>query len=265
MGFFYLYNQQIEIMKHIVFIVLCIFISVSCKKDEPKVPEPLAPEVTTGQLKGTVRQYNEFGTAHTSGLNTTTVSIDSSNAFCITDNNGFYSFPNMSSGTYTLSIKKPSCGLIKIMDIHYKFSDTLSYNVDIADKPTFQITNAYLKDTSWFSASLPGIYYNANTSLINPMATVVAIVGKSANIDLGDPTSYINFSPASKLSSSDYSRVLSYTFLSEDYGFQKDSFIFMKIYPVAAIGASYYDDNIKKPVYTAFGDPYPVLTLKMTQ
>lgn len=265
MGFFYLYRLQIAIMKHIFFILFCVFIAVSCKKDDPEVPEPLAPEVTTGQLKGTVRQYNQFGTAYTSGLNTATVSIDSSNTFCITDNKGFYSLPNMSSGTYTLSIKKPGCGLIKIMDIQYKFSDTLSYNVDIADKPTFQITNAYLKDTSWFSTPLPGIYYNANSSPVNSMATVVAIVGKSANIDLNDPMSYINFSPASKLSSTDYSRFLSYTFLSQSYGFQKDSFIYLKIYPVATIGASYYNNNIKKPVYTAFGDPYAILTLKMTQ
>jgi len=235
----------------------------SCKKESGPSEEP-AP-ATTGNLSGYVNQYDQFGLRHTSGLNTTTVTIDSTDAVCVTDQNGHYSFSNVGSGIYTLIFKKPGAGTVKIIDLDYKFSDSTTYNVSLADIPAFSISSAYLKDTSWFGGTLPGIYYNANTSPVNSKATVVAIVGKSPNLTLADPLTYIKFSQASLINTIDYNRFLSYTFLSQSYGFKKDSVIYVKIYPVATTGASYYDNAVKKPVYTAYGTPHSTFTITMPQ
>lgn len=249
-------------MKRIV-LFLALMNFFSCKKENKTAAEPEPEPVTTGNLGGTVNQYDQFGVKYTVGLNTTTVSIDSTDKVCVTDQDGNYNFPNMASGSYTLSFKKPGAGSSKLIDIKYSFRDTTRYNSSVADIPSFLVSMAYLKDTTWFSATLPGIYYKGYTSPSHPKATVVAIVGKNANITLAKPTSYINFSPASLISQPDYNRFWSYAFLSQSYGFKKDSTIFVKLYPVANTGAAYYDNNLKKPVYTAYGLPYPTFTITM--
>lgn len=254
-------------MKITIVSSLLILTLFSCKKEKKTVDEtPVSPSATSGNLSGTVSQFNQFGVTYTTGLNTTTVSIDSTNTTCVTDQNGHYTFTNISSGIYTLVFKKPGCGLIKMPDINFNFSDTTNYNASVADIPVFSISSAYVKDTSWFTApALAGIYYNANTSPVNVKATIVAIVSKSANLSLADPLSYIKFSPASLVNTVDYGRFLSYNFLSQSYGFKKDSIIYVKIYPVATTGASYYNNKVKKPVYTAYGNPSPTYTLAMPQ
>jgi hypothetical protein len=251
-------------MKRIGIVIISITLLVSCKKEKKTVDEnPVTPDATSGNLKGTVTQYNQFGVTYTTGLNTTTVSIDSINVSSVTDENGRYSFANISNGKYSLSFKKPGCGLIKMFDINFNFKDTTTYNAGIADIPTFSLLNGIVKDTAWFSTTLPGIYYTANSLPINNKATAVAIVGKNTNINLEDPLSYIKFSPASLINTLDYGRFLSYNFLSQSYGFKKDSVIYVKIYPVANTAASYYNNKIKKPVYTAHGSSLPIFTITM--
>ncbi|MES2681503.1 MAG: carboxypeptidase-like regulatory domain-containing protein [Bacteroidota bacterium] len=251
-------------MKRLLFFTLLAGFLFSCKKEVGPSEEP-QPPATTGNLSGYVNQYDQFGVRYVTGLNTTTVTIDSTDAVCVTDQNGHYSFANVGSGIYTVIFKKPGAGTVKIIDLNYKFTDSTTYNVSLADIPAFSISSAYLKDTSWFNGTLPGIYYKANTAPVNSKATVVAIVGKSPNITLADPLSYIKFSPASLVNTTDYNRFLSYAFLSQSYGFKKDSVIFVKIYPVATTGASYYDNAVKKPIYTAYGTPYPTFTITMPQ
>lgn len=247
-------------MKRLILLITCISILSSCKKEEPE-PEPTP--ITTGNLKGKVSHYDQFGVLYTGNLNTTTVSVVGRNVQTVTDANGFYNFAEVSSGTYTLTFKKPGCGQATIQDIYYKYTDTTNYNTAIADIPNFSISNAYLKDTSWFSGTLGGIYYNANTSPANNKATLVAVIGKSPNINLANPMSYLNFAQTSLINTLDYGRFLSYTFLSQTHKFKKDSIIYLKIYPVAALGAFYIDNQLNRPVYSAFGTPYPTFTLTM--
>jgi hypothetical protein len=241
------------------FAILCFF---SCKKEktpeEPELPAP-TPAPVTGQLSGKVNHFDEFGTLYTAGLNSTTVSIENQTVTGVTDGNGVYSFQGIVSGTYTLVFKKPGCGLMKLRDIHFKATDTVTYNASVADIPAFTISNAYVKDTSWYKQTpspLPGVYYHAGVNSVNSKATVVAIIGKSASLDISNPSSYRNYATASLVNTYDFNRFTSY-FLLKSYQFQKDSIMYVKIYPVAATGASYFDPDYAKPVYTAYGTPYP--------
>lgn len=244
-------------MKKIVLLLSVVALTYSCKKEPVPTPEP----AKTGNLSGKVIQYDQFGSPYTTGLNTTLVTMVGKNLSATTDVNGNYNFSNIASGTYTLSFEKAGSGKNLLQAIAYKYTDTTRYNVAVADIPGFQLTNAYVKDTLWFSGTLAGFYYNANTSPANNKATAVAIVGKSSNITLADPNSYLNFAPSSLLNTLDYGRFLSYSFLKQTYGFKKDSTIYVKIYPVSNTGSTYIDNQLNRPVYHAFGSPSSTFTL----
>lgn len=250
-------------MKKILFILVCFGLIIACKKETNTEPE--TPAVSTGTVKGKITHYNQFGTKYSSGLNTATVSLEGTNFTGVTDTSGIYALTNVPSGTYTLVIKKPGCGLIKSENIHYYYEDTTAYNASVSDFPAFTLNAAYAKDTAWFSGTLPGIFYNASSATLNKNASIVAIIGKSPNIDLAKPESYINSALASIADSTDYGRFFSYQLLQYTYGFKKDSVLYVKIYPVSTKGASYKSDKLNSLVYTSFGTPYATvfsLTMK---
>jgi len=250
-------------MKKLFIILACLSLLVSCKKEDKKEPEPETP-ATTGNVNGKITHYDQFGKVYTSALNTATVSLEGTNFITITDTSGLYTLANVPAGTYTLLVKKPGCGLIKSENIFYKIEDTVRYNASVADIPAFTLNSAYAKDTSWFNGIVNGIFYSASPASLNKNASIVAIVGKSAKIDLADPASYINYAVASVADSTDYGRFFSYQLLKNTYTFKKDSVLFMKIYPVSAKGASYLNNKLNVPVYTAYGTPYStVFTLNI--
>lgn len=239
-------------MKKLLLFCAIFGLITACKKEDPEPEKP----VITGTLKGRVIRYDQFGAAYTDNPGVT-VNISGKGLSTVTDQQGNYAFYDMSSGTYTLTFQKNGCGAGILQDLRYKFTDTSNFNVSMADIPTFGITNAYVKDTTWFSGSLSGIYYNANTQPSNNKATLVAIVGKKPGMTIDDPLSYVNFGTTSLINTQDYGRFLSYQFLSQSLKFKKDSVIYVKIYPVSAVGASYIDNQLNRPIYTAFGTAFP--------
>jgi hypothetical protein len=248
-------------MKRLLLTLSCLAVFAMCKKEKNSdsiEPEP-TPVVPTSNLKGKVNQYDQYGVPYTTGLNTTTVSIEGKTISTVTDTSGKYVLTGITSGTYTLVYKKAGCGLIKLDKAIYKAGDTATFNPKIADIPNFSISNAYVKDTSWFSGTLAGIYYNASTLVQNSNVTLVAILGKSANLTISNPTSYDNYATASLINTLDFNRFSSYDLLKQTYSFKKNDVVFVKIYPVATTGASYFDNTLEKPVYTAYGSPYPTL------
>ncbi|WP_317897946.1 hypothetical protein [Aurantibacillus circumpalustris] len=246
-------------MKRILTALLCLVTLFSCKKEEPKEPPPLPPVVNTGDISGKVTHYDQFGTAYTSNLNTTTVSIEGYGFSTVTDALGSYTLSGVTSNTYTLVFNKPGCGLIKKQKLIYTLGDTVKYDISVADIPTFSLDMVYAKDTSWFNGTLKGIYYGASASVQNKKAMVVAIFGKTQNLDIDFPATYLNYVTASRADTSDFKRFFSYSLLKDTYNFKKDSIVYMRIYPVSTLGSSYYDSKFNTPVFTAHGIAYPTL------
>lgn len=249
-------------MKRLLIILLFAGILSACKKEKQSSDTPdltPTPATTTGNLKGSVFHYNQFGNPYTSGLNTTTVTVEGKQFSAITDDQGKYTLSAVPSGTYTLVFNKPGCGLIKKQNTIYKSGDTASVNAELSDFPTFSISTAYAKDTSWYNGLLSGIFYNANTSPFNTKATVVAIIGKSANLNIANPSSYLNYASTSLADSLDFNRFQSYQLLQQSYSFKKDSTVYIKVYPVSTRASWYFDSKLQKPVYTSYGTPYPTV------
>ena len=247
-------------MKRIISLFICVLVLFSCKKETQKEPDIiLPPKEVTGSISGKVNHYDQFGMLYTSNLNTTTVSIVGNGFSAVTDEQGRYSIKGVTSSTYTLQFEKPGCGLIRTENVIYKTSDTTNYNASIADIPTFSLDMVYAKDTSWFSPSFKGLYYGASTSIQTKKAMVVAIVGKTQNLNIDDPSTYLNYATASRADTSDFQRFFSYSLLKDTYTFKQDSILYMRIYPVSTLGSSYFSRTHNTPVYTAHGTPYPTI------
>ena len=247
-------------MKRIIPLLICVLLLFSCKKDKENQPEiPLPPVELKGNISGKVTQYDQFGQAYTTNLNTTTVTIEDNGFSTVTDAQGKYSITGVTSNTYTLLFEKQGCGLIRLENTIYKIGDTTTFNASIADIPTFSLDMVYAKDTSWFSPSFKGIYYGASTSIQNKKAMVVAIIGKTQNLNIDDPTTFLNYATASRADTNDFQRFFSYSLLKDTYTFKQDSIMYMRIYPVSTLGSSYFSSKYNTPVYTAHGTPYPTL------
>lgn len=236
---------------------LCLVFFNACKKDNDTPKTPQIPK-TTGSLSGKVDHYDQFGTLYTNGLNTTTVSIEGKEFKTVTNISGHYSLSDVPSGNYNLIFEKPGCGIIK-RQIHFNFTDTVTYNSGVSDIPVFTISDAYVKDTTWFGGTLGGIYYNANTSSVNNKATIVAIIGNTPGVDISNPSSYINYATASVASATDFNRFLSYSLLRDTYNQPKNTTLYLKIYPVSTAAAYYLDNKLAKPVYTSYGTVFPTI------
>lgn len=242
-------------MKQLLTYTLLIALFISCKKE--KTPEPEEPATPVRNLSGKVYQYDAFGVLYTQSLNTTTVSVEGQSFSTVTDASGNFTIPGVPSNTYTLVFQKPGCGTIELQDVHFSVSDSTTYRAEIADLPTFTLTNAYAKDSTWFNSNFRGIFYSAGAVPFNQKASIVAIVGKSPYLDLSNPRSYLNYPVTSLADSVDFNRFLSYSLLKDTYTFRKDSTLYVKIYPVATKGSSYLDNKSGTLIYTAYGSPYP--------
>lgn len=247
-------------MKRILLSVLIVLSFNSCKKDKTPEPDiPLPSQPSTGNIYGKVTHYDQFGAPYSSGLNTTTVSIEGKGFTTVSDSSGNYILKGVPSNTYTLIFNKPGCGLIKKQKYIYTLGDTLPFNIRVSDFPTFTINTAYAKDSAWFSGTLKGIYFGASTNATNKNAAVVAILSKSQNLDIDKPETYLNYVTSSRADTADFNRFFSYSLLKDTYGFKKDSIVYIKVYPVSSVGSSYLDTKYNTPVFTAHGTAYSTL------
>lgn len=246
-------------MKKIILGIGCIAVLYSCKKETIEGPQGPAGangtngSVPAGTLVGKVKQYNQFGIQYTSGLNTTTVSVDGTSLSGITDAQGGYTIANVPPGVYDLSYSKPGAGLVKMKQITFPGNGTLHHSVDLGDKATYQLTGGYVKD-SVLGAS-PNVRYNITFNPLNNNRTFALVFGKTANIDLGDPSSYSlvygTYVQPNASSFASYIQITSNAFSEINSG----SVVYVKVYPMSLGGEGYYDPILDKTIYTNYGTP----------
>ncbi|MBA3682490.1 MAG: carboxypeptidase regulatory-like domain-containing protein, partial [Bacteroidetes bacterium] len=144
-------------MKKIILSALCLITLASCKKEAVEGPQGPAGTNgtngtngtgTTGTITGKIKQFDQYGTPYTTGLNTTTISVESTTNSATTDAVGNFTIANLPPGIYDLAISKPNCGLRKYQQITFPGNGTLYIDDDISDKATFTFVNGYVKDTT---------------------------------------------------------------------------------------------------------------------
>jgi len=237
--------------------LLLLNLLFSCKKKEEPAPEPapLPPVVVLkGSFTGKVNQVNAFGQSDTTAISEIKITLLPSGANTRAATNGTYALTEVTAGTYTLVYEKTGYGTILNPAIIYKPGDQGSFNATLARLPTFSIASAYVKDTTWFSTQIPGIYYRAATTETAPNGSAIAIISNTGTPIITDINSYQNYPPVSVIrTKDDYNRFLSYSFLKDTYGYKKGQIIKIRIYPVAASNGSYIVPKENRPLYTAYG------------
>jgi hypothetical protein len=248
-------------MKKTIFCICALMALVSCKKE--KIEGPAGPQgpagnngnVPSGAIAGKVRQYDQHGIEYTTGLNTTTVSLEGTTMSSVTDVTGNYTISNVPPGVYNLAITKPGAGLIKQEQVTFPGNGTLFNSNNVSDLPSFTLSNGYIKDTTFFGNTQ--VKVNFNLPAANKARAVALVFGSSPAVDIANNASY---SVLNQLTVSANSSVVQSQFGMGGSGFNAfpaGSTVYVKIYPVSVTGNSYYNYINDRNVYTSYGTPFP--------
>jgi hypothetical protein len=224
--------------------------------------------VLTGNLKGYISQYDLSGAKILTSLSGDTVKMDGTPNFAITDANGLYTFSNITTGLYNLTVTKPGFGLNKIQSIPFTGGTVDEYrSAGISKTPTININNFTAIDTVVGGAAsiklrvyvTPALY--AQTAVIfvgNPgSSTVTASSG-------GNSTYYtININPNAIAAT----KIIATTDLYDaGYAGGGTATVFFAAYLVGGnTGASsYVDQTNNRTVFTAVS-PTPLFASAIVQ
>ncbi|MDI1355587.1 MAG: hypothetical protein PSX36_11750 [bacterium] len=249
-------------MKTFVYACLCLSIFVSCKKETvegpagPQGPAGASGSASSGSLSGKVRQYDEFGIEYSSNLNTTTISVEGTTLFTITNANGNYTISNVPSGIYDLTFTKINAGLMKQKQITFPGNGTLYNSTKVGDKPSFAITSAMLKDSTL--GVNPIVYMNFKMVASSQQRTIGVVLSNAANLDLASPSSYqaVHLVDIPSNTSNLNSQFLLQSSLFSM--FPMGSIVYAKAYPINATPYGYYDPAADQDIYTNYGAAFPI-------
>ncbi len=256
-------------MKKIILCAICVVAMASCKKETgPQGPagtngtNGTNGSTASGSITGKVNQYDQYSVHKTTGLNTTTVSIEGGSNSTVTDAAGNYTLSNVAPGVYNLVFTKAGCGLTKQEQVVFPGNGSLYVNGDVADKPTFTFSTGYVKDTLQFSQHQ--IRINVNLPAVSQTRSGMVIFGKTSSVDITTPSSYdymYNF--YIQANNAYYTATTSYL-ASSFNSYTSGQTIYAKVYPSVSQGAGYYDYAEDKNIYTGYGTPLPTtFTLTM--
>lgn len=250
-------------MKQIVLSLICLATLVACKKEKVTGPEgPQGPAgsstIPSGTISGHIEQIDQYYSIYTTGLNTTSVSLDGTSHSAVTDAAGNYTLTNVQPGVYDLSMIKNGCGLAKRQQISYPGNGTLYINSSIADKASYLFSSGYVKDT------LGQIKLKLNFATHNQTRNSIIIFGKTNLLDIDNPQSYDQLNNIYiPLNTTTYSSIGPYTDL-DPIIFPTGTTVYVKVYPNNSSNSGYTDYVNNKKVYTGCGTPLPTtFTLTM--
>jgi hypothetical protein len=251
-------------MKKTILTILCLSALLACKKEKvegppgPQGPAGANGSNSTGTIRGTVPQFDQYSVKQSSGLNTTTVSVDGTNISTVTDAEGKYGISGLAPGVYDLSYIKPGCGLAKMQQIVFPGNGTLSMNCDVYEKPSYSFSNGFAKDTIMFGAHY--LKYGFQLAPVNKTRYYLVLYSNTSSVNIADPLSYFHssqntiFSNASTVSSQ--SQFTGGIFDEFDSG----ATLYLKFYPMSN-SARYTDLVTGEDVYTNVGTPLPTYTV----
>jgi F0F1-type ATP synthase membrane subunit c/vacuolar-type H+-ATPase subunit K len=124
-----------------VFALAIISLS-NCKKDAitgPTGAQGPAGPILTGNLKGYITTWDEYGARILTSQAGDTVSIDGTSKKVITDSTGLYTIAGVSTGTYTISVTKPGFGINKLENLQFVGGGDTYRDIKIAQPSTSNV------------------------------------------------------------------------------------------------------------------------------
>ncbi len=257
-------------MKKIILSALCIIALASCKKETIEGPQGPAGtngtngtngSGTTGTIIGKLKQYDQYGVPYTTGLNTVTVSVETTTISAVTDATGTFTISNLAPGVYDLALNKPNCGVQKYQQITFPGNGTLYISENICDKATYAFTGGYAKDT--VISSVTSIRFNLAYASAAKNRNVIVLYSTANAIDASNPASYDSYQTiiiGANTTSFTNNTGIGSNFFSP---FASGSTFYAKIYPCNYNLGGYYDYVLGRQVFTGVGTPLPTFTLTM--
>lgn len=132
-------------MKHLNWLVgMAVLSMTACKKEGPQGPQGpqgVPGPSLSGSLVGYVDVYDSYGTVQKS--DSVTVSITSLSKSAITDSLGKFTITNLNTGTYEITISKPSYQSTKIPSLNFVGGGTqyLTNRIAITAVPSFTLSS----------------------------------------------------------------------------------------------------------------------------
>jgi hypothetical protein len=246
-------NKKIGIAFLLMEAIGILFFS-ACKKDVTGPAGPQGPPGTayTGSITGFVSLYDQYGTKQTTNIANINVSIDNTTKTSLTDNSGKYSFSNLSTGSYSLSITDSLYGADKVQNIALLTGQS-NHDVKLSAIPTFSLTTVTAIDT--IQASVNYVKVRGTIAADTKAREVVVFFGSSSTVSSVPANYVLSYSKAITANSTSFFILVP---VSDLYGagLTTGSTAYFSVYPAAVSFAStstYEDLNTGKTVYNAIG------------
>jgi hypothetical protein len=226
----------------------------SCSKTGPAGPSgpsgPAGPSLT-GNLKGHVFQYDQYGSPILTGLAGIRDSLSPTN-IAVTDTSGLYKFSNLTTGDYTFSVSKTGYGTVLAQAVQIVGGGDLYRDMRIAQIPNF----AVLAPTAVLNTTTGNIDITANVAAMDTRTREVLIFVGSSAATSSNPATYLNVYPRT-ITATKTSGVVSLSPSDiHDLGINAGGTLYVSVSAATITfnSASFYQDlSTGKTVYTALG------------
>ena len=172
-----------------IFVIAVIVFGISsCKKGDTGSEGPIGPAgpLLTGNLKGHVFCYDQYGNTVLINLKGIKDSINGTSNVVITDSTGYYSFANLSTGNYTFTIKASGYGNNEVKNLQFLGGGDTYHDVKLSQSPTFNVLT--LTD----SIAGANIIVKGTLPTDTRVRTVALFVGNVSNVSCL-PLYYLNY------------------------------------------------------------------------
>ncbi|MFI5148930.1 MAG: carboxypeptidase-like regulatory domain-containing protein [Bacteroidia bacterium] len=230
---------------------LCIVFISSCTKNGPAGPagSPGAPGPSmTGNLKGHIYQYDQYGAVILPGLAGIHDSLNPSH-IAITDSNGYYAFSGLSTGTYNFVVSKTGYGNNMVQGLQLVGGGDIYRDIKIAQIPNFNIASVTVTNNT----TTGNIDFVGNVTADTRGRSAILYLGKTGGVTAA-PATFANSYTANIRSAATTFTVSINPNDIHDLGIPTGSSVYCAFYGAAttfATASSYQDYATGHTVFTA--------------
>jgi hypothetical protein len=204
----------------------------------------------TGNLKGHIYQYDQYGALITTGLAGIHDSLNPGHV-AITDTNGFYAFNGLSTGEYNFTISKAGYGTNMVQSLQLVGGGDLYRDVKIAQIPGFNMTGV----TATFNSATNNFDFVGSVASDTRNRYALLFLGKTSGVS-SVPATYSNvYSGLIKFGVTTFTISVNVNDI-HDLGIVTGNTLYCSLYAANstyASASSYQDYATGRTVFTALG------------
>ena len=234
----------------------------SCTKPAAGAQGPAGPAYTSGSIFGFVTLYDQYGVKEAqSAVKGITVTLDGTSLTAITDSTGKYTFNNMATGIYNISITNPNYAPDKVKNISVLLGPS-QHDIHLGLIPNFAFTSVTPIDTVITNAAGTINYVKVRgvAALDTRTREVLIFVSADSSVVSSSPATWLSvYATTITAGKTTFSLSIAETDLF-NLGFTSGNAVYIMTYPAGvnyASASEYEDLATGKIIYNEVG-PLPV-------